>query len=284
MGDLVAMDSTSPFFSRHQQLDHKTRGQERPRKIKTRLKDEKADAGLCDDLEGLESVLIGLMRDVFVVNLKVADASMRDGACKTRLLSVLLDDKRDIGVSPHFLWLPLDPVDEILELGAANLRGTNAKRKADGINDVGLSCWVAAIDFGERKERGGGTGALASQTRSVGTNDALERKERADDMLSFVRLEVLEFDLKEAVLDKRHLEPLAGCWSRVESPCVAAAAAGVGGRRGFVLFCFAFLSRFSVGFVSVFLQLPSIPLFSRQKVWRAFSALSDSCWIMRPIL
>ena len=161
---------------------------------KTNLKDKEI-ASLDEDPEGLEPGIVCVPRDHVPVDSVLTCASTgyapreRDlVAIRTRSVTVItvtitvigeLVDEADEGSAALLLLvLVVEGVDEVPELGAAEVAGADAKDEADGVHEVRFA-------------------------GAVGADDGGEVEEGADYLVALVRLEVLHFQAVDSPRRRR---------------------------------------------------------------------------------
>lgn len=125
-------------------------------------------ASLDKNPKGLEPVIVGIPRDDAAVDAVLAGAGTGDGPGKLDLGAIgELVHEANEGPTSLLLLLPIvERVDEILELRATELAGTDAEDEAYGVHEVRFS-------------------------GAVGANDGGEVGEGTDHLEAFVRLEIL---------------------------------------------------------------------------------------------
>lgn len=119
--------------------------------------------------EGLERTIILVPRDNFPIDTILAGSGRRDGPSELELLGHIIAGagaaetvyETDKGLATLLLLLlVVEGVDEVLELGAAEVAGADAEDEANGVHEVGLAGAVGPDDGGEVEEGADGLVAL----------------------------------------------------------------------------------------------------------------------------
>lgn len=120
-----------------------------------------------ENSEGLERTIILIPRDNLPIDTILAGTGGRDGPSELELLGHIAGagaetvDETDKGLATLLLLLlVVEGVDEVLELGAAEVAGADAEDEANGVHEVGLAGAVGADDGGEVEEGADGLVAL----------------------------------------------------------------------------------------------------------------------------
>lgn len=141
------------------------------------LEDEEI-ASLDEDAQGSEFGVVVVPGDETAVDPVLAATGASDCAGEVELVpggGEVVDEADGGSAALGLLIAVVEGVDEVLELGASEVGGSNAEHKAYGIHEVGLA-------------------------GAIGTNDGREVEEGPDCLRPLIRLEVLHLQPMDAPL------------------------------------------------------------------------------------